>query len=186
MAAVSKTGVMGLFRDADGAADAVDQLNQSGFDHSDYEVLTGVPYPEDSFGEGKISHRLYAFPFIGAACGFAVGLLLTAGTQISWPMVTGGKPLLSVPPMIIIMYEGTMLGAILFTVIGIIWESRLPIVTKKLYDTRISEGWIGVVVHNPIDRLGEAERKMRDAGAEEIVVDSPGDSGKNKVGWIEE
>ena len=70
--------------------------------------------------------------------------------------------------------------------IGIIWESRLPIVTKKLYDTRISDGWIGVVVHNPIDRLSEAERTMRDAGAEEIVVDSPEASDKHKVGWVEE
>ncbi len=186
MATVTKTGVMGLFRETDVAADAVDRLNRSGFDHSDYEVLTGIPYPEDSFGEGRVSHRLYAFPFIGAVCGFAIGLLLTAGTQLSWPMVTGGKPILSVPPMIIIMYEGIMLGAILFTVIGIIFESRLPIFNRKLYDSRISEGWIGVVVNNPVERLDEAEQLLRQSGAEEIVSDSTGSGRRTGVGWIDE
>ena len=44
------------------------------------------------------------FPLVGALVGFAIGLLWTAGTQISYPLVTGGKPLLSIPPMTVIMY----------------------------------------------------------------------------------
>ena len=47
------------------------------------------------------------------------GILLTSMTQMAYPLVTGGKPILSLPPMAIVTYEGTMLGAILFTVLGI-------------------------------------------------------------------
>ena len=72
--------------------------------------------------------------------------------------MTGGKPILALPPMFIIAYEGTMLGAILSTIIGVIFESRLPKTKLGLYDTRITEGYIGLVVVPPdgdTDRVGE-------------------------------
>ena len=105
---------------------------------------------------------------IGAACGFISGLILTTGTQIAFPLVTGGKPILGIPPMAIIMYEGTMLGAILFTVVGIIFESRLPRIFMGAYDTRITEGYIGVTVTTSEDKISKAEDVLRQAGAEEI------------------
>ena len=49
--------------------------------------------------------------------------------------------------MAVVSYEGTMLGAILFTVLGIIFESRLPKLKLGLYDARITEGYIGVLVN---------------------------------------
>ena len=113
-------------------------------------------------------HKLYRFPLIGAACGFIVGLLLTAGTQVAFPLVAGGKPIFSIPPMAIIMYEGTMLGAILFTVVGIVFESRLPRLFMGAYDTRITEGYIGVTVTSGENRMGQAEETLRSAGAEEV------------------
>jgi hypothetical protein len=99
-----------------------------------------------------------------------VGLLLTIGTQVSYPLVTGGKPILSIPPMINVLYEGTMLGAVLFTVFGIIFESRLPDFGAAPYDPRISEGYLGVLVSRAEGRLGAAERALRDAGAVDIIA----------------
>ena len=95
-------------------------------------------------------------------------MLLTAGTQLAFPLVAGGKPLLSIPPMAIIMYEGTMLGAILFTVFGIVFESRLPRLFMGAYDTRITEGYIGVTVTTSEDRTDDAEDVLKKAGAEEV------------------
>jgi hypothetical protein len=108
------------------------------------------------------------FPLVGALIGFSIGLLWTAGTQISYPIVTGGKPLLSIPPMTIIMYENTMLGAIIFTVLGVLFESRLPKRSLGLYDTRITEGYIGLVVDCPADRVAQAEEVLTTSGAEEV------------------
>ena len=113
--------VIGLFTDEDVVADAMDSLREAGYTSSEYELLTGTPYPEGTFGEEETVHKLYRWPLIGAVCGFIIGLFLTTGTQIAYPLVTGGKPILGIPPMAIIMYEGTMLGAIIFTVIGILF-----------------------------------------------------------------
>ena len=140
----------------------------AGFGKGEYEVLTGTPYPEGTFGEEEPVHKLYRFPLVGAACGFIVGVLLTAGTQFAFPLVTGGKPLLSIPPMAIIVYEGTMLGAILFTVFGIIFESRLPRLFMGAYDTRITEGYIGVAISADEERMASAEDVLQGAGADEV------------------
>ncbi len=165
---MAQRSVIGLFTDEDSAADALDKVKSAGFEPGDYEVLTGTPYPEGTFGEEEPVHKLYRFPLIGAACGFIVGMLLTAGTQLAFPLVAGGKPLLSIPPMAIIMYEGTMLGAILFTVFGIVFESRLPRLFMGAYDTRITEGYIGVTITTSEDRTDDAEDVLKKAGAEEV------------------
>ena len=163
--------LLGLFPDAAGAVSGVDALVAAGFSNRDYDVLTDTPYPEEAFGEHVAPHKLYAFPFIGAFCGIAFALLITIGTQISYPMVTGGKPIIAVPAMMIIMYEGTMLGAVIFTVMGLIFESRLPRFGLGVYDPRITEGYIGLIVSTPEDRFSAAERALRGAGATDIRHD---------------
>ena len=70
--------------------------------------------------------------------------------------------------MAIISYEGTMLGAILFTVLGIIFESRLPRPKLGLYDTRITEGYIGILVSCETKSADKVQEALNSAGAEEI------------------
>lgn len=160
--------ILGLFQEAEPAADAMDGLAQAGFEQGTFDVLTGTPYPEGAFGEHVPQHRLFRFPAFGAIIGFTTAILLTAGTQIAFPLVTGGKPILSLFAMIIIMYEMTMLAAVIATVIGIIFESRLPNMSPGAYDERITEGWIGVVVSVESTRAQEAESVLKTAGALEI------------------
>ena len=105
--------ILGLFQEAEPAADAMDGLARAGFEPGTFDVLTGTPYPEGAFGEHVPQHRLFRFPAFGAIIGFTTAILLTAGTQIAFPVVTGGKPILSLFAMIIIMYEMTMLSAVI-------------------------------------------------------------------------
>jgi molybdopterin-containing oxidoreductase family membrane subunit len=165
----SSDSVLGLFREPDNVAAALDALRAAGFRGTDLKILSGVPYPDGAFGEETEQHRLYVFPFVGAACGLSVGLLLTVATQLAFPLDTGGKPVLSIPPMVNVMYEGTMLGAVLFTVLGIIFESRLPNLTPAPYDERITEGLIGVLVTRAEDRVALAQRTLHDAGALDVL-----------------
>ena len=160
--------VVGLFTDENVAADALDALKTEGYETNEYEILTGTPYPEGTFGEAEPVHKQNRWPLIGAISGFIIGVVLTTGTQLAYPLVTGGKPILGIPPMLIITYEGTMLGAIIFTVIGIVLESRLPRIFMGAYDTRITEGLIGVVVMCDEGRADEAEQVLQKAGALEI------------------
>lgn len=164
-------GVLGLFEDLDSAVAGVDNLNEMGYGRSDFEVLSNCPFPEGAFGEEQEMHRLGLFPLVGAACGFATGLLVTGATQMAYPLVTGGKPLFSIPPMIIIMYEGTLLAAVLFTVIGVLFESRLPRLGSSLYDTRITAGYIGLLVHAPVEQADATAQALRRAGAEDVQLE---------------
>ena len=165
---MEKRSIVGLFTDENVVANALDSLKSQGYEDSEYDVISGTPYPEGTFGEAEPVHKLFRWPLIGAVCGFIIGIVLTTGTQLAFPLVTGGKPILSIPPMAIIIYEGTMLGAILFTVIGIIVESRLPRMFMGAYDTRITEGYIGVSVVSTEDRAIRAEEVLKQAGAEEV------------------
>ena len=169
---MAKHPILGLFDNANHAADAGDGLQQTGIPQEDYDFLTGAPYPEGAFGERHESHRLYIFPFVGALLGLTSGILLTAMTQMAYPLVQGGKPILSLPPMAVVTYEGTMLGAILFTVLGILFESRLPSIKKGLYDTRITEGYIGVLVNCEEDQLDRVAGIFTQTGAVDITRES--------------
>ncbi|MBI2965925.1 MAG: DUF3341 domain-containing protein [Chloroflexi bacterium] len=166
---MARKSILGLYETPDAGADALDGLHAAGIEAHDTEVLTGTPYPEGAFGEHVPQHRLFRFPAFGAVFGFTLALLYTAGTQLAWPLVTGGKPILAVPAMLIILYEFTMLNAVIFTVVGIIFESRLPnLFSTAAYDRRISEGLIGVVVSCEDNKASEVESVLRRAGALEI------------------
>lgn len=166
------TQVLGLFKEDEAAAAATITLQEAGYTNEQFNILTGSPYPEGAFGEKESSHRLYVFPFIGALLGFSVALLLTTATQAAFPLVVGGKPILSIPPMIIIAYEGTMLGAILFTVLGIFFESRIPNLKAGLYDPRITEGYVGIIMDVSIETVDSVEKIFRGAGAEDVIQKS--------------
>ncbi len=166
------TQMLGLFKEADEAASATEALEQVGYGSDNFDVLTGLPYPEGAFGERESHHRLYIFPFIGALLGFSTAMLLTVGTQLAYPLVTGGKPVLSLPTMLIIAYEGMMLGAILFTVLGIFFESRIPNIRPGLYDPRITEGYVGVTLECTEDRVNAVEQLLRRAGAEDVLQEA--------------
>jgi len=114
---MARLPILGLFEDPNYAAEAGDALKRADISEDDYDFLTDAPYPEGAFGERHENHRLYVFPFLGALVGLTAGILLTSMTQLAYPLTQGGKPILSLPPMAVVTYETTMLGAIIFTVI---------------------------------------------------------------------
>jgi hypothetical protein len=164
--------ILGLFETADNAADAGDALKNANVDPGNFDFLTDAPYPEGAFGERPEKHRLYVFPFLGALVGLTIGILLTSMTQMAYPLVQGGKPILSLPPMAVVTYESTMLSAIIFTIIGVVFESRLPRVKIGLYDTRITEGYIGVLVNVEEDQISSVSGILTGAGAVDIINQS--------------
>ncbi len=169
---MARRPILGLFEDANYAAEAGDALKAAEISEEDYDFLTDAPYPEGAFGEREERHRLYVFPFVGALIGLTIGILMTSMTQMAYPMVQGGKPIMSLPPMAVVTYESTMLTAIVFTIIGIIFESRLPKTKKGLYDTRITEGYIGVLVNVEEEQLPQVYSILTQAGAIDVVRES--------------
>ena len=160
--------ILGLFDYASAAADAGDALKSAGIPESDYNFLTDVPYPEGALGEGMERHRLYLWPLLGGLIGLIVSLVIGGMTPMAVPMTIAEKPILAMPPLSVICYTGTLLGAILFTVIGVALAIR-PNVRNGLSDERISQGLIGLLVNAGADQSSRVTEILNDAGAVDVT-----------------
>ena len=89
---MANQSVLGLYSNADTAAEAARNLRGAGFTSDDYEVMTGNPYPEGAFGEHVKKNKLFRFSLFGAFIGFITAFLFVFATQAAFPLVTGGKP----------------------------------------------------------------------------------------------
>src|SRR5207247_2024133 len=110
------------------------------------------------------------YPFAGAAVGFMFGAAGAVWTQLAYPLATGGLPLLAIPPVINVLYEATLLGALVATFVGMLLESRLPDFSPRPYDARITEGFIGVLVRAG-QRHAAADEALRADAPVRIVVE---------------
>ena len=161
--------ILGLFDDASAAADAGDALKSAGIPESDYHFLTDVPYPEGALGEGMERHRLYVWPLLGGLIGLIVSLVIGGFlTPMAVPMTIADKPILQMPPLSVICYTGALLGAILFTVIGVVMALRPNNVRNPRSDDRISQGLIGLLVNAGADRSSQVTEILNEAGAVDV------------------
>ncbi|NOY53409.1 MAG: DUF3341 domain-containing protein [Deltaproteobacteria bacterium] len=86
------------------------------------------PYPVHEVEKilGRRPGPVRYFTLIGAVTGFAAGFGLTIYTVLSWPMITGGKPLISIPPFLLIAYILTILFGSVAAFAGFLFVSILP------------------------------------------------------------
>ena len=66
------------------------------------------------------------FALAGAASGTVTGFAFTILTSLSWPLIVGGKPIVSLPPFLIIAFALTILFGALSTFFGFLHLARLP------------------------------------------------------------
>lgn len=101
-------------------------LVQEGVPGERIRVITpfGVPEVEEIL-PGKRS-KVRFFALLGAASGTVAGFAFTILTSLSWPLIVGGKPIVSIPPFIIIAFALTILFGALSTFAGFLLLSRLP------------------------------------------------------------
>ncbi len=190
--------LLGIFRDVESAATAVDRLVREGFVESQITSVTSSPYPDGVLV--KTDQRTW-FRWFTLACGIVgagAGFLLAAGTAWLYPVQTGDKPIIAFYPTGIVTYELTMLFFLVGTIVGMFMEMKLPPWGKRLYAPEISEGYIGisVAIHpggeavacgmgvKPGECVGgiaavpageqkrRAEEIMKEAGALRIVVEA--------------
>jgi hypothetical protein len=80
-----------------------------------------------------------------------MGFALCSITHLNWAMIIpGGKPLVSIPAFIIIVFESTVLWGCLFTLVGMLGMTRLPGTNLQIevQDPRFSDDKFGLVVNN--------------------------------------
>jgi len=148
--------VKGVYAHLDAFLTGVDRLKRAGL--RGFDVVAPLPRHEIE----EILYEVSPSPIrwwtlIGAITGITSGLLITSLTHADWPMINpGGKPTVSLPPFAVIMFECTILGGALFTLLGMIIHTGLPsfFLDKSIQDPRFTDDKFGIVFTKakPADR----------------------------------
>jgi hypothetical protein len=92
------------------------------------KIETFTPYPVHEAEELlKIKPSgIRFFTLIGSFLGLLLGFAFTIYTVLSWPLISGGKPIVSTPAFVIIAFELTILFGSISTFLGFFLLSGLP------------------------------------------------------------
>ena len=150
----SNQNILGIYTYVDVLVDAIKKLRAEGFEN--LRVFSPVPNHEieDALDTGKEPSKVKYFTFCGAILGALVGVCFTVLTSLDWPIVTSAKPIVSIPPYMIIIFECMILIGGLSTFLGLLINSRLRKDTPpELYDERFSDNKFGILVNCNSDDL---------------------------------
>lgn len=163
-------GVLGIFSYVDVTVNTVKKLKREGF--KNLRVFSPVPNHEIEHVMDEPESIVRFFTLFGAMLGAACGVGFTVLTSMDWPIQVSAKPIVSIPPYIVIIFELTILIGALSTLLGLLINSRLRRnAPKSMYDPRFSEDKFGVMVTCTKDKVGKVEEILNSQGAEEIKVD---------------
>jgi len=143
------TAIYALYQDPESAQRAVDNLRAAGVANADIQVMSSEPFEEYEFSHRDAATWMHWIAGVGGAAGLGVGYWLTSTTQQMWPIKTSGMPIVSNWPNLIVIFELTMLGAILATVLTLFVTAKLPRPLPVLYDSEVSNGYILVGMQQP-------------------------------------
>jgi len=170
-AGTSVEPIKAVYQHLDCLVNGIHELKQGKY--GEMTVLT--PFPrhevEELIYEGEPSPVRW-FTMCGGLFGATMAFSMTSLMSANWPMIIpGGKPLVSVPPFIVITFEGTILWGSLFTFIGLLLLARLPAknLPKAVEDPRFSNDHFGIVMEG-VGAQNDAKVKaiLKNSGAIEV------------------
>lgn len=161
--------IYALYSTGDDAQRAVNGLRAAGYQDHDITVITPAPMEEFEFSNiGRHSYQWY-IAVGGGLLGLAFSSWLTRFASMDWPINVGNMPIVALFPNLIVIFELTLLGAILSTVITLIITAGLARKRPKLYDPEVTSGKILVGVENPREASGaDVERALLAAPGAEL------------------
>jgi hypothetical protein len=162
-------GVLAAFRHVDEAAHAIRSLKEIGI--RDFTVYTPVPNHEIAAAIGHRTSPVRVWTLLGGLIGVALGLLMTIWMSLDYPVVVGGKPIASVVPYIVILFELTILCGAGATIIGLIFHS-VRNRQAAAFDPRFTDDHIGVFVPCGTERRDAVSQLLQGSGAEEVRVEA--------------
>ncbi len=157
--------VLALFSEPDQAARAIEALRAAGLE--DVHAAMPAPFPGVLRALGQPRSRLGGGVFLGTVVGVASGYALCVATSLAWPLVTGGKPIVSWPAFTVIGFEAAVLIGGLTTHALLAFTTAASRLRERaaLRDPRFSQDRIGVLAGGD---PALAERLLREHGAEEV------------------
>jgi hypothetical protein len=117
------------------------------------------------------------FTLFGGIFGGTAGFAMAAGTAVLFPHPTGGRPIITFPPFLIISYEMTILCGILATVLGFLISARFPAIRERVYVPEAAVDKFAVtVLCESEEQLSLAQTILRETGAQDVRKIEEGES----------
>jgi Protein of unknown function (DUF3341) len=167
----SRAGVLGVFAHLDTTTDAIRRLRAAGYEQLTVYSPTLRHEIEEALESRESPVRI--FTLVGTFTGTAAGAALAIWTSLHWPLIVGGKEIVSLPAFSVIMFEVTILLGALSTVAGLFINARLPRIGRPeaLYHPSFSAGHFGVFAHVPRERYDAVRSILTESGSEEVLVE---------------
>ena len=157
------SAIYGLYDEPVSAQRAFTELKRAGVEDKQITVISAEPFEAFEFSHRDHSLLLFRLAGVGGVVGFFLAVALVTGTSRAWPIDVGGMPIVAWWPYLVVIFEMTMLSAILTTVVSLLVTARLPARLKDLYDPAVSDGKILVGVPVAAGQP-DAIRRALDAG----------------------
>lgn len=142
--------VHALFDTVDEALAAADRLQREGVPRSQITLMSSEPVHIEA--NETVKSRIGLFAIAGGVAGATAALLLTVWTSHRVDLVTGGMPIVAPWAFGIIVFEMTMLGAILGSLGRMLYEARLlGRASAEGYDDAIADGKVALVAQCETD-----------------------------------
>jgi hypothetical protein len=158
----------GAFANRQAAIEAIQQLRAGGCDPEELSVFSDEPVELPRGVLDRPSHMSLAV-VSGAVAFLLLSLAFVYFTQYNYRLVTGGMPIFSAWPIAVVVYEMTMLGAILTALAWFIWESGLLRRDKRVPVPKVDPEWVCLRVRCTIDRRDDIAGLLEKAGAQRIA-----------------
>jgi len=170
-----RQGILASYDYLDSAVEAIGKLRKAGFKRKALKAYAPVPEHALEHAMGYHHSPVRVFALVGALTGTATGFALSIFTSMDWPLVVGGKPIVSIPAFVIIAFELTILFGALSTVMGLFINMKLPNLRPLVvYDPEFSAGRFGVYVAGSAEEMAEARKILTAEEPAELREDPEG------------
>jgi hypothetical protein len=162
------TMLLAVFEDIEPAAKGIEKLHDFGVGDDQMNVISGIPVKETILDRPSARTYVSRIGLFGSILGLGVAIFLIYGIPYLYPLHVGGQPIYPVPMGLIVTFEGTMLGLMGFSFLGMFVDSGFPSYTPKEYVPEISDGRIAVLFRcdsNDREKITDALTKI---GAESV------------------
>jgi len=166
---MNKNQIKAVFSDYPKFLAALKQL--ATLDNLELEVLSPIPLHDVEQLLPQKPSGVRWFTFLGGLLGLAIGIGFPVYTVRQWPLMTGGKPLQTMPAFIIIAFELLILLGAIATLAGLILYARLPRQNLRGYDRRFSENSFGFVIAADAAQTQRVQQILNEA--DDLVIDQP-------------
>jgi hypothetical protein len=162
-----EAALLGIFTYLDDVLAGLRKLKEAGF--KVLTVFSPIHFSEIQEFMGHKPSAVRYFTLAGGILGGTSLVGLAVYAHLSFKLITGGKPILPPIPFVVPFFEGTILLAVIFTVVAWVLKGRLPRVRlPQAYDPRFSEDRFGILVACPDGQRDTIQKILKDAGAEEV------------------